>query len=165
MKTPTQGTRTSSKRNSTSFYPIMATSLLTTSSIWQLQVLLIEFTLQMEKIDLILNRLTHQDLTQEQQCILVMGLRKAISGNNDPIVSEILSTNILEIISSILDMPDENSTIRILKVSINSSSGSFLRLLCRQRAFGSFPISPTAARKTFSSFSTTSTESQRAWQK
>lgn len=51
--------------------------------------------------------------------ILVIGLRKVISGSEEPPLEEIFKTNIIQMISSILRMPDEQEDIRILKVRIH----------------------------------------------
>jgi hypothetical protein len=50
--------------------------------------------------------------------ILIIGIRKAISGSEEPPIEDLLDTNILNIISEILQLPDNSDDIRIMKVNI-----------------------------------------------
>jgi hypothetical protein len=54
--------------------------------------------------------------------VLLTAVRKGISGAEEPPISEIMDTNILQIISQIFRFNDTSEEIRIMKVSIGNNS-------------------------------------------
>ncbi|TNV74065.1 hypothetical protein FGO68_gene12213 [Halteria grandinella] len=73
-----------------------------------------------DRIQLLLNALLCADLTEPQQLVLIINIRKTISGSEEPPVQEILATNILHMLGSILNAPDNNTAaveqVRLMKL-------------------------------------------------
>ena len=66
-----------------------------------------------------MNSLLCGDLTEKQQLVLIIAIRKTISGSEEPPVAEILDTNILPMLGSILNAPDNQAAaeeVRLMKL-------------------------------------------------
>lgn len=57
-------------------------------------------------------------LSTFEQLIFVTGIRRMISGSEEPPVREILQTSILSVISTIFKFSDTSEDIRIMKVTL-----------------------------------------------
>jgi hypothetical protein len=53
-----------------------------------------------------------------KQLVLIIAIRKTVSGTEEPPVKEILTTNIMQVITQIFSFADTNEEIRLMKVSI-----------------------------------------------
>lgn len=50
--------------------------------------------------------------------VLIMAIRKTISGAEEPPISEIIQTGIMDLVAQILRLNDTSDEIRVMKVSI-----------------------------------------------
>lgn len=65
-----------------------------------------------------LNKLIENpELSALQQLVLVTGIRRLISGTDEPPISEILKSNILNVIATLFRFNDTQEEIRIMKVN------------------------------------------------
>ncbi len=53
------------------------------------------------------------------QLILVIAIRKTVSGTEEPPIKELLTTNIMQVIAQIFTFADSSEEIRLMKVSID----------------------------------------------
>ena len=82
-----------------------------------------------------LNKIVDSSLTSEQVIVILVAIRRIISGTQEPPVKELLETNILDVLCRIFGMEDSSTDIRNMKVSEMSSTqnGSFINLInCMQ---------------------------------
>ena len=67
---------------------------------------------------MLLNTLMTRDWKEPEQLVIIIAIRKSISGFDEPPAEEILETNILHTLSQLLMFADTSVEIRIMKVSL-----------------------------------------------
>lgn len=64
-----------------------------------------------------LNKIVDSSLSGEQVIVILVAIRRCISGTQEPPVKEILETNILDVLCRIFGMDDVSTEIKHMKVS------------------------------------------------
>ena len=68
-------------------------------------------------MQIMLNKIVDSSLTGEQVIIILVAIRRCISGTEEPPVKDLLETNILDVLCRIFGMEDASNEIKHMKVS------------------------------------------------
>jgi len=72
---------------------------------------------QIQQTQMLLNKLVEMHLSEEDQLVLVITIRRVISGSEEPPIEEIMaSTNLIQIVSQMLKFSDATEEVRIMKL-------------------------------------------------
>lgn len=73
--------------------------------------------MQIQQTQMLLNKLVEMHLSEEDQLVLVITIRRVISGSEEPPIEEIMaSTNLIQIVSQMLKFSDATEEVRIMKL-------------------------------------------------